>query len=86
MKKYIRRIWDGDEERQGGEADLTVMVLNEDELRVIDAALDMYHEAMENAAAFGDQQTQEDAIGDSMIVADIRKDLGLTELDHSSLW
>lgn len=82
MKKYIRRIWDGDEERCGGEADLTVMLLNEDELRVIDAALNMYHEALEQAYSFGDDETKDEAVTGSGIVADIRKDLGLAGIEN----
>lgn len=83
MKKYIRRIWDGDVELRGGEAELTVMLLNEDELRVIDAALDMYHESLEQAYSFGDDKTKDAAVTDSCIVADIRKSLGLPEIEDA---
>ena len=81
MKKYVRRIWDGDEERQGGEVELTVMVLNEDELAIIDAALDMYHEALENMYSFGDMSEKEEAISTAGIIYDIRKDLGLPKIE-----
>lgn len=80
MKKYVRRIWDGDEERQGGEVELTVMILNEDELSVVDAALDMYHETLENMYSFGDTTEKEEAISTAGIIYDIRKDLGLPKI------